>query len=619
MIKVMVWMIVFFYFLSSTAAQEVFNPINYKEEVECFTLLEKKIWESNEFKDVQSLWKQWNVSSLNGVMDDETQGGVTADYSTYEKFWKNRAVNPQYLEEKITRDTKGFDAYDFLLRRTHIGTITTNWNYVVSNIVGFGRDSSFDFPYSTPGTSLWDTYVLRGENENVSGYFREFLLYTHHSIRWDFLSCGLVRITPADWKTYGEIDESRYAENVLEPNAKNWCNSSFAGAYMNDRGTAKNLDYYAMNVQVCAADYNGDDLLKMDVISIAYDNGSNYANEYISHPYQVAAMSDPDARTRTLAETQSAFLNSLKENTCLKIVHGSNLPERCKTTGFFQNIRSNFLSGFSFIPQVEAKREFQIPQEDIDAAAWAVVYEALALDLYNTLKTIPDTSLQESLILALHPNFEARIEHKKENNIELSPYEKIFSLCGMSYEERVRNVEDFIQKYDADTFSYTTIEYLNPKFWDCVIPYPDKKNILQVVPYSFPSNQFLAQKMTGQYVSGDISSEMQVYAQKMNALQLAQQQELEVLFSRFEADEITQEEYIAQEKQIRETYTQKIGLLDQEQNAIAKEVNTKINTFLAPNEETPSRDIFKILAGVGVLLLGLILVIYGTMRLKKIS
>lgn len=125
--------------------------------------------------------------------------------------------------------------------------------------------------------------------------------------------------------------------------------------------------------------------------------------------------------------------------------------------------------------------------------------------------------------------------------------------------------------------------------------------------------------MTGQYVSEDVSSEMKVYAQKMNALELAQQQELGALFSRFEAAEITQDEYIAQEKQIRDTYAQKMGLLDQEQNVIAQEVNTKINTFLAPNEETSSRDVFKILAGVGVLLFGIILVIYGITRLKKIS
>jgi hypothetical protein len=45
-----------------------------------------------------------------------------------------------------------------------------------------------------------------------------------------------------------------------------------------------------MKANVCVQSYDESDYLKLEVISIAYDNNSERLNEYYTHPLQVEAM-----------------------------------------------------------------------------------------------------------------------------------------------------------------------------------------------------------------------------------------------------------------------------------------------------------------------------------------
>ncbi|MDR2640142.1 MAG: hypothetical protein LBC61_02130 [Candidatus Peribacteria bacterium] len=49
-----------------------------------------------------------------------------------------------------------------------------------------------------------------------------------------------------------------------------------------------------MKSNVCVVDFGVNDFVKMELIAIAYDNKSDYYNEYVIFPLQVEAMRNRD-------------------------------------------------------------------------------------------------------------------------------------------------------------------------------------------------------------------------------------------------------------------------------------------------------------------------------------
>jgi len=115
-----------------------------------------------------------------------------------------------------------------------------------------------------------------------------------------------------------------------------------------------------------------------------------------------------------------------------------------------------------------------------------VIYDGLPYELYEKMQKIEDKTFRDALTLAILPNFEELIEYKRKNNKAVNDYENTFSQCKMSYEERMNNVIDLLKKMDiTKPLEYNNLDYLNTKFGDCVIPYPDKENIGKDIEGSF--------------------------------------------------------------------------------------------------------------------------------------
>lgn len=129
-----------------------------------------------------------------------------------------------------------------------------------------------------------------------------------------------------------------------------------------------------------------------------------------------------------------------------------------------------------------------------------VVYNNFPYDLYKKLLLIENKTFVDFIKISLTPNFETYILKRKEQNIVISPYEEVFLGCNIPYAERERIVIDFVQNLsDPKKIDLNNLTYSNPKFGDCIIPYPDKRNLNKVIPGSFESNQLLAQQLNGTY------------------------------------------------------------------------------------------------------------------------
>ncbi len=528
------------------------NTSAMSEEEACFDLLNTKISTDARFQNLEDVMPNWDLTE---VLFNESAWS-TVDLSKFSWFQNYIVENPSHKwKNKKWREDNGLTKYDFFSRRTNIATVIAKDNFVVSQVVWFWRDSNFDFPVEAKTKSYWDKYELEWKN------FKEFVLYTHHSITWDFLSCWLFRLVPLEDRSYWDVPEESYFTNTLQWNNNqenlwwNKCSSWFEWEYL----SKDSKDYYSMKTNVCALDYAQKDFVKQEIVSIAYDNWSDYFNEYEVFPEQVSAMKDTDTTSNWLVEVREKFFEYLKNNTDLSLIEwdiDNSEMWYSKTKSIISYVINKI------IPSVNAARDFNFDQEYIDSTKWMVVFEALPYDLYQKLLQIPSKTFIDYIKIALTPNFEEYIQYRKDNNIVLSSYERIFASCDINYKERNDIVVDFLQNLDdPKNFDPANISYSNEKFWDCIVPYPDKKNRKKVIENSFESNKILAQKLNGEYQAPEVQWDILKMIEEENKEKLEYQKNIEKITNNYNEWIINGEELekkVNEEKQKLETNLEKI-------------------------------------------------------------
>lgn len=583
-----------------------FSVFAGSEERECFNLLNEAIENDTRFQDSRIFVN----GDLSQVLYDEANNSYY-DFSSYQNFRSIRARNPI--------DGSRY----FLARRNNIGTIISpSSNYVVSQITGFWRDSNFDFPL-TPrsGPSLGDPYKLK------DGFFKEYVLYTHHvnSHPYDLMSCGIVKVVPLDGRTFSEISESGYMTNIITGASRQtalWnrkCSSGFEGEYQSSGWE----DFYKMKANVCVQAYDESDYLKMEVISIAFDNESEILNEYETHPIQVKAMKDHKNHANGLKGIQDEFRNDLYNDTCFYAVHGSRLPWRCRHSSFLDNLQD------LLIPQSYARlNDEEELLEAEDTFTWSInieemwamqAYESIPYPLYKKLESIPDEKFRSYMLLSILPNFDTVLEHRQATeSVLLSPYEEVFLACDMSYERRLENVLDFLEKLDVENFSLWSLDYLDEAYGNCIIPYPDKDVLGTVVEGSFESNILLAEKLSGLHDEGDIPEDVQAYIAERQKLLDEYNAGLEELESQYNKWEISASDFNSMFEENENALNDRINALNEESKEVV-ETSIKQEVDKVDSDDAiknPKMTYLKILSIILLLSIGAILV-YFALTAKK--
>lgn len=565
------------------------------EEDECFNQLDKQIRNDARFNTKLTDW-------LKGVLLDETRN-TKVDLNTYNKFKQQRVENTDPHKELYYA---WYDKYDFLARRTNIATIVTWWNFVTSQWVWFGQDSSFTFPLpQKTNPQLWDKWV-----KTFSDPFKEFVLYTHHNLKWEFMSCWILKVVPT-WKnsrwlnrSFWEISESWYFTNTLnwiesQPKLSNRkCNSWFEW----EKISTGSLDFYKMKTDVCVINYSEDDYLAMQLISISYDNKSTYINDYVAMPLQVRAMKDLWTNPIWwLSGIRNKYLEYLDEKTCLSLIHKNiwDLPSFCNWTyssqvnlewlyslnkwnsiNTFSELYSQILDIFS-LNKVNASRELSTPNEMIEKSKWMVVFENFPYDLYKKITDLKDEDFKSYLLTSINDKFEDLVTYKVKNKQLLTPYEEIFYKCNINYSKRVEIVKDLVSKYsDLNKIDYKKISYIDPNFWNCIIPYPDKKNLNNEIELSFPSNKILAKQINWTYIPEEIKPEDKLRVEKIMKLELQYNEDLKNITNKFNSWLINENEYNKQISLIKEKFNKNINNLHSNNSKIDSVNNNNLPTYI---------------------------------------
>jgi len=429
--------------------QSVVSVNNKSEEDICFDILTEKLQTTYSINLANVEYEDW----------------VNVDMSTYDNFKNYTVENP---EQKYLKNS-GLNI--FAAKRNNIWTIKANWDYILSQFTGFGNKTNFTFPLKSKN----EEYITGDEYPE----FKQNIVYTHHLLDGTFVSCGFLNVNPQEPHHLQSVAQSDYKTNTFE-----WSWFELLESSIKKEWKDWEQEFLVWKVSVSADDYADEDLFKIKLLTVAYNNKSSYFNEFETFPKQVATMTNADAQNDGMSGVMKSFLNKVRSETCLELVHASGFPVDC---GWWPKSLSLFSKVIAFfIPSAHAKIDpVENYEEKMQQARGLVIYDGFPLELHDKIESIPNTNLRDALILAILPNFIDVINNKKELNVVLSPYEEVFSQCNMTYSQRSKNVIDFVKQLDIENIDYENFTYLDEKFWDCVIPYPDKKNIWKAIPKSF--------------------------------------------------------------------------------------------------------------------------------------
>ena len=465
-----------------------------EEEKMCFALLTSK---ANALYGVD-LANVWNGTSY----VDISQYGNTP----WQFFKKNR--------EKVAGDPF------FNSQRNNIGTIILPINYITTQYVPFGNSTNFKFPIDNSGSLIGEQFVN----------FKNQIVYTHHNI-FDgnsFLSCWYLKITPKAPYTYSDLAPSNYFTNILDGDSGFEIESSDEVNLWGWMGTwhyliTKSKVSGAAKVGIWPAEHL-EKLFTIEILHIIFDNQSSYFNEYETYPLQVDAMTNADTYS-TAWSIQQDFIGRVMNETCLSSVHSNtgSLPAMCSWT--YQSLSWNtrtsrslaytpnkkqlpFLSQiYSFlIPSTFARlsnEDAELVKKGIDPSDTGIGH-AIMMDQnfdyyeFEKLNKIPSKIFRDYFLLATNYQYELGLQTRLKSAVGLSEYDKIISNCGIPYDKRLSLLKEWLKNLDVQKFSVENLEYPDAKIGDCVLPFPDKRNIDRVIPGSFESNRRYAEYLIAQ-------------------------------------------------------------------------------------------------------------------------
>ena len=562
------------------------------EESACFDFL------------TQHVNEQYWIDLSNVEKDERT--GQRIDLSTYDKFRDDTVQNPQ---QNYLRGDGNF----FAAKRNNIWTIQASGDYILSQFTGFGDDTAFEFPLRSRNRwySTGDQYPD----------FRQNIVYTHHLLNGDFVSCGYLKINPLGTHNLQSLGQRNYKTNVFEG----------SGFEMLENSVEKDGNEFLVGkVSITAEDYADEPFFNIQLITVAYNNESSYFNEFETFPLQVQAMKNTDAYSGGLGQVMINFLQSVKQNTCLELVHPepqfwwfsrSSLPQKC--SGRYQSLSyAPKLPWFNFlIPSAHAKIELdEDVSEKMQEARWIVVYDGLSFELFEKLEQIPNENFRNWLQVALTPNYDRIIEVKQEVNELLTPEEEVFQSCGIDYTARVDIIIDFLENLDlSQDFDITQLLYSDPRFWDCVIPYPDSRHIANVIEESFASNQLYAEQLTSTGVIIDeLSDELRTLILVQHEAESAYNTQMAAFQDQIDAGNITPElesQIIELQTDFDTSHTQRSQKID---DLIIQGAEFPEDLF-PEHKSSNNHPIIAYIVFVILLIIGIIFIYFWIKRHKKTS
>jgi len=583
------------------------------------------------------------------LSEDVIIDGNKADLSIY-TWMRSPLSEDKYMSEVLRRNTttewceyaldkdatECEDDYPnvFFAKRNNIWTLKITpeerwvWYWTATEFVTWGDDVGFQFPlkkrsYPEEDTQLSD-YAYYDEWDDY-GQMKQNLVYVQYLLDWTLLSCWFIKFDKVDPHTLNDLFQANYLWNAFE-----W--GSFESLWK-----FNGWDYFWMKVRIPWLDLEWRGLFTMDLIAISYDNDSSFFNEYIAHQLQIKAMTDVSDMDweKSMATVMTKYLDYLWYNTCFQIIHrysvkdndnnntSYDLPSFCH---FRYSDRSNLVSYvnpynrlvsmlfddvYAFSVREQDKKTAEEKQKNMPMPT----IDGVNAFIWSNINKLEDKKLAWYILRALNPASKVIIKRDLESWKNV-PYDDIVFLnCWLTHDQIVDNVEYIFKKYYKDgKMDLSDPEYLNPEFWDCIIPYPDRRNKNKFVEDSYLENKL-------QFIKNTFGEEkLKEYEKKISEVTNKYNDNLEKLKIKYSEQLASNNLTWAKEteKEIKNIYSKmETELLNISKNDpdFEKYISYKKETFKdmpLPTKSKDSKNFIYIFIGIWIflILLSLVLIAY---------
>ncbi len=405
-------------------------------------------------------------------------------------------VSPNYVvTEGVHKSNRNNGAYLLYSdgTSTSIGDIdgdgedeTIDGYYVDSRYVTFGdqSDLEFSFPTRDPNPDDDREFPMGSPLKDM----RQYLFFTHHlasKYGGKFMSCGLVKVSPTDdyalksyageksirWTYYGF---PRPQQTNVRTNVKNRGGDKFRIGDIRFIVSAKEVDTANGGYQF------DNELLKYNVLISAYDNRSNFMNEFKTLKIFEENMNDTTNATSSFVESRLSFYRALIDKLNLGILGNLELDD---------GLEEDSVS--SIDPTQLYASVLDAGGSDTTKSGGLSIMPGVSLETYEKVESIEDETTKNMLRSALIPDYGGMIADFTEKPAsEMNDFEKAYNEYPLTYEERVENVEYILENSGGEIENLTpeNFEYKDMVFGEAVIPVTDKR-IRDIVSQSYLDNE----------------------------------------------------------------------------------------------------------------------------------
>lgn len=536
--------------------------------------------------------------------------GVDADLSVY--TWSANSIWQKVFSEVLKENfstkwcqyalwyskdkCKKYFSHVFFAKRNNISTVKITpeikwkWYWTMTEFVTWWWDTAFEFPLQKWTDPQFEDYSYYSEWDRY-GLFKQNLVYVQYLLDWTLLSCWYIRLL---------------ADNLDNINQNNYMGNKFESWWFKKLNTW-NIDwdkFFGMKVLVKGLDWNNNDLFNLNLIAIAYDNNSPFFNEYISYPLQIKAMNDVTlmaSENHTMTNVIGKYQDYLLKNTCFKLVHESesDLPSFCwwkfksksdlvsyvPKESLLTYLKKIFINNVYALDMPEDAKEKarKVLNSEVVTRNW------IKITTREKINSLKDEKLKSWLIYVLSPGSRALINKKEEKWVYVPYNERIYKKCPLNHTQIAENIEYIFKKYYKDwILNLENAKYLNPEFWDCIIPYPDVRHKNKLIENSFLENKiaFIKQKFWDKKVeeyeekTNKITSS---YIKKINSLKKKYQEKL------FEGDKNWAELIKKEINKVYDDMEENINNVIKNDKNLAKYIELKKEAF----KDISSKDLVK--------------------------
>ncbi len=334
--------------------------------------------------------------------------------------------------------------------------------YLDTQYATFGRSTDFEFSFKS-----FDGEPAKGQDYPYGAPYkdlREYLIFTHHlsdAKGGDFVSCSLVKLTPlGDYALKSYRGEKSVRWQYYGGDRVNGTDFALEDAPAIDGHQFRVADIRFLVAAKEALEDGGyswaNDLAHIDTITVLYDNGSNFYNEYETGPIAESVMTDPNNMGLSYMEMRASVYQAIIDRLDLGIMGEGDV------VGLSAQLLASTLDA---------------PDKPTSQKAGPVMAEGLKFETFQKIREIEDKTTRDLLWSASIPGrIDRRLGIDNKTEDQMNEFEKKRAASTLNRQAVLENIEYVInQADDVSAITIDNIEYKDIEFGESFIPASDRR------------------------------------------------------------------------------------------------------------------------------------------------